>query len=166
MSITTTYNDVIEAALIDKPDDDAVKRALAAMDKARAQGESWPDHIADTATWQYVRNSIKSLAKRRSLVTIKYNERRVGKSTVIGKRVQRDNGTFGYQQELISTCTWQELRVWLSEILSQIDGLKANVTMAALLLELEEAVPESKGPADAAKSLGMTVESYLAGKAA
>ena len=166
MTITTNYNDVIEAALVDKADDEAVRTAIRSMHTAKASGEDWPDHIIDTSVWQYGRNSIKALAKRLSTADVNYNDRVVNKPTVIGKRVQSADGRSGYQQELISTCTWAELRVWLAEILAQIAGLKPNVTMAALLLELEELVPESRGPRDACESLGMTVEQYLASKAA
>ncbi len=147
-------------------DDASAQRFLGQVAKADRAGRDWPDKLRELALWEWARDRQKDIAKRESVVMIDHNGRKVGKATRVGKRVKRVDGTKSFQQSLISDMSWTELFDWGSLIAAQMEGLRPNLTIVQRLRSLYEQMPDTAGPAEACKRLGVTVEDYLAAESA
>lgn len=129
---------------------------------AEQAGRAWATHILEEDQLAGHANRIKLWLKKESVVLVSHNGEIVGKATRVGRKSRNAEGEQVWTQTLFRDMSWDEVEQWLDGIRRQLTALGANVSMGNRLFELRSAVPDSFGPADAAASLGTTVDEWLA----
>lgn len=145
------------------------ERAVALRDgllDAEQAGRKWATMVLDDALIDGLSKLAKGWLKRLSVVLVAFDGTVVGKATRVGRKVKRNDGTEAWQQALIHDMTWAEVAAWIDNLAAQQRALGATRQMGYRILELQEAVPDSLGPADAARRLGTTVEAWIEASAA
>lgn len=156
-------NDALSEALNGsrKPSRESARRAIELIEAADAAGRTWPSVVRDEALERYCFNSQKSISKREAVVLVSHDGRVIGKTVRVGRKVARPDGSTAFDQALFSEMSWDEVAQWARLILTQIDGLQANLSMVNRTFELRVRAPESFGPGDAAAALGTTVAEWI-----
>lgn len=167
MLLSHEENGELDAALTEaigsdgKPNRDSAARAVDLIDAADAAGREWPDFVRREALLVWCFAKQKAIAKRESIVLVSHDGKLIGKATRVGRSVRKADGSRRFDQTLFSDMTWDEVGAWVGLIVSQIEGLTANMSMAARLFAMREQVPDSRGPGDAAAALGTTVAEWI-----
>ena len=153
------WHELLSAALNGSRDvnDAAVARAEVALTRYEYERA-----VVRSYTRAGLRRDLNNISKAESVALVAHNGSHVAKTTRLGTRRRRDDGTYESQQVLIHDMTWEELGNWLLMIETQIGALLVNQAMAKKLLILREEYPESIGPKDACVAKGTTIEEYLA----
>lgn len=144
------------------PDAGTVDAFLSTAMKAVRDGRTWPEGLTDHVLRLWVMQQQKQLAKQNATVLIDYRGRKITKSKLVGNRKRSENGATYHQQSLIHEMTWAEIDAYERMIRGQMKGLGANLEMVQMLRPLQERFPDSDGPAEALKALGMTFEQWMA----
>lgn len=124
--------------------------------------EPWAEQLLDDAQVDGLWAVLKDRLKAESVVLVNHNGRVIGKSTRVGSRSRKPDGTEVWAQPLIHEMTWAQVEQWLARTLVAVSSLLVNKKMADRLLSLRDQFPESVGPADACAQLGTSVDDYLA----
>jgi hypothetical protein len=109
-----------------------------------------------------LRRDLNAHSKSESIALVAYNGSHIEKTMRVGARRRRLDGSMESQQVLYHEMTWAELRIHLDAINKLIGSLDVRAHAANALLALEQQFPNSVGPEDACRQLGMTVEEFLA----
>lgn len=126
------------------------------LDAVQAQ-RPWAGAVIDAALIDGLAKRVKAHQRKRSRLITK----RLGQVVTISTRVgTRRNGE--WVQAHLDAMDWEEVDVWASMTVRNIQGLEPAKAVAEKLGRLREAYPASTGPADAAKRAGTTVEAFLA----
>jgi hypothetical protein len=138
-------------------DDAAVERAekaLASFDFERV--------VTRAYVLAGLRRDLNTQSKSESIALVAYNGSHVEKTMRVGVKRRRLDGSLEHQQALYEEMTWAELRVHLDAIEKLLGSLDVRAHAASALLALEQQFPNSIGPEDACRQLGMTVKEFLA----
>ena len=144
-----------------KPTRESAWAAVEAIRSADQAGRDWPQRLEEEALIRWCFNAQKSISKREAVVIVAHDGQIVGKSMRVGRATRRQDGTSGFDQALFSEMTWEEVARWAAMILTQIAGLKGNLSMVNRVMALRVEVPDSAGPGDAATQLGTTVDAWI-----
>lgn len=156
---------------------EVVSEAEGTGERARLMADKIHDAIQAQRSWaagvQYAAEidgyaaAVKVYLKRTRVVVLVDAEagRQIEKPRTIGAKRRDDEGKVVDLQLPLEVLTFDQVREKRREYLRQQKAYSDNVAVADRLLALEEMVPGSLTPADAAKSLGFSLDDYLAGAA-
>lgn len=143
-------------------DDAAVTRAESMLADAQQAHQPWASVIVRSLILRGLRAALNAKSKSESVALVSYNGTHVAKTTRLGTKRRRHDGSLESQQVLLHEMSWDELGAWLNMIKSQISSLLVNESMAQRLMPLRDRFPDTFGPREACDLLGMTVDEYLA----
>ena len=164
----TDHDDEIRQALIEalngqRPDRKSNARMRSIMERARREGRTWPDEYTEQALYNETHRRSKQLDKDEHRVWVDYQGTTHHKATVVGRR-SKPGEDGAYQQELITSLTWEELEDWGRSRRIQAEAEMANVHMWQRLERLRSKHPDTITVQQALDLEGTTLEQYLAGE--
>jgi len=131
---------------------------------AEQAGRPWATTILDRSVILGCESIGKRWAKKHNRVMVPAGSALASVARRVGTRRGSPGGPVGWQQCLIETLTWAEIRRAIADIEQQVGTLLVNKEAKARLLALHKLHPTSTCPADAAALEGTTVESVMAGE--
>lgn len=155
----TVYNDLLDSinamsGLTTGEKGTLLIDALAEHEQAHDQWAAMTmEKFATDAAARALTNRKKSLSR----TSVAFNDGVALRSTSIG--VRTPVGT--YQQKLLIDVTWDELEDHMLMLMKQMQSLSFSVGLDRKVLRLHDQFPNSTGPADACKQLGVSVDEFI-----
>ena len=143
-----------------------VERFVRILEDAVQAQRPWAQLVLDCAKRQglnaILREELVGFTRAEDAALFAYQGDVVSISMRHGRR-RRDQETsrMFWQQALFEDFSWAELAEWLAMINSQIGAALINQEVGERLMGLRAKFPETYGPADACKRLGVTIAEYL-----
>ena len=122
---------------------------------------SWAQQVQWDAQVTGYAAAVKTYLKR-TRVVVNIHDREVSKPRTIGTKRRDEDGNVVDLQLPLEVLTFDQIREKRREYVRQVKAYTDNLAVADRLLALEEMAPGSATPAEAAKTLGTTLDDYLA----
>lgn len=157
----TLLNEVIAQA---ESTGDRARLMQAKIEDAIQAQRDWAKAVERAAALDGYSQAIKTWLKR-TRVVVNINDREISKPRTIGTKRQDEDGQVVDLQLPFEILTFDQIRRKRREYLTSLNAYTDNLAVADRLLALAEMAPGSNTPAEAAKTLGITIDAYLAGAA-
>ena len=145
---------------------DRIDAFLSMLRDAIQSHRPWAFEVEDEALRRGANALLNRWNKRSNQVAVSYRGKVISKPRVIGARRTDEAGNAYSTQSLFDFMSWDELRQKKNEYLVQLGAYTANVALIDRLLALYELAPSATNAADAATSIGTTVEAWIGQDAA